>query len=400
MSHKICVITGTRAEYGLLRWLMAEIEADSELTLQIIATGMHLSAKFGLTYREIENDGFRINRKIEILGNTDRNTDVSNAIANSIIGCADAFQELQPDLVILLGDRFEIFAAATAAHVANIPIAHIHGGELTEGSIDEAFRHSITKMSHLHFVAASEYRDRVIQLGENPDMVFLVGGLGVDSIKKITLLDRESLESSLGLKLSSRNLLVTFHPDTLENRTSALQMAELLDALSKLVDTTLIFTMPNADAGGLELIEMIEEFVKNHVNSHSFTSMGQHRYLSCIAQVDGVVGNSSSGLTEVPTFNVGTINIGDRQKGRLKAASVIDCQPSSQDITRALSILYSKEFQRILSNIENPYGEGGANRRILEVIRKTDVSMLLKKQFYNLENSKIKPDLSRIDVSN
>lgn len=381
MKRKICVVTGTRAEYGLLRWLMQGIKDDPQLSLQIIATGMHLSSTFGQTYKEIEADGFHIDYKVEIINELDTPVGIAQSIAKGILGCASALVELQPDLVVLLGDRFEIFAAATSALTARVPMAHIHGGESTEGSIDEAIRHSITKMSHIHFVAAPEYRDRVVQMGEDPSNVYLVGGLGLDNIERLKLLEKRELEDSLGLEFNSRSLLVTFHPVTLENATAEHQMAELLSALSNLQDTTLIFTLPNADTGGRILIKLIENFVKIHPNAYSYKSLGQLKYLSCIKFVDGVVGNSSSGLTEVPSFKKGTINIGDRQLGRLKSQSVIDCAPTTSEIGEALTYLYSAEFQKNLENIVNPYGISGASKKILEVIKSIELPSLLKKRF-------------------
>lgn len=386
MKRKICVITGTRAEYGLLRWLMRGIKEDPSLTLQIIATGMHLSPIFGSTYKEIEGDGFHIDHKVEVLGTLDTTGGITNSIAEGLIGCTKALEELKPDLVVLLGDRFEIFSAATASLVARIPIAHVHGGESTEGLLDEAFRHSITKMSQLHFVAAKEYKNRVIQLGEDPKHVHLVGGLGIDSIRKMQLLGRVELESQLKLKFKTRSLLITFHPVTLENETAQKQMHELLAALSMLNDTTLIFTMPNADTGGRLLIKMVEDFVSISPNAHAYTSLGQRLYLSAVAFVDGVIGNSSSGLAEVPSFKKGTVNIGDRQLGRLKATSILDCEPNRNDISRALNMLYSKEFQESLESTVNPYGIGGASEKILEILRNVNLSDLLKKKFYVLEH--------------
>lgn len=384
MSRKICVVTGTRAEYGLLRWVMEGIRDTPGLEIQIIVTGMHLSPEFGLTYREIESDGFFIDRKVETLLSSDTPTGLAKSMGLGLIGFGEALQQLQPDLMLVLGDRFEIFSAVAAAMVARIPVAHLHGGEATEGAFDEAIRHSITKMSHLHFVAAEEYRQRVIQLGEHPDRVFLVGGLGVDNIKKLTLLDRPALEASLGFKLGRRNLLVTFHPVTLEDATSAEQMAELLAALEALEDTHLIFTMPNADTGGRVLVDMIEQFVADHTNACAFSSLGQLRYLSCIRHVDGVVGNSSSGLAEVPSFGKGTINIGDRQRGRLKAESVIDCSPDRQSIAAALQRLYSSAFHARLKTVRNPYGEGGVSEKIVQVLQDYSLEAILKKSFHDL----------------
>lgn len=384
MTRKICVVTGTRAEYGLLRWVMQGIKDEPALTLQVIATGMHLSPEFGLTYRDIEQDGFKIDRKVEMLTSSDTSVGIAKSMGLGLIGFADALDELKPDLIVVLGDRFEILSAVSAALVARIPVAHLHGGETTEGAFDEAIRHSITKMSHLHFVAAEEYRQRVIQLGEQPERVFLVGGLGIDNIKRLKLLSRIELETSLGFKFSQKNLLITFHPVTLEIATAEDQMTELLAALDKLDSTQLIFTMPNADNGGRRLIKMVESFVEKHPNAHAFTSLGQLRYLSCIAQVDAVVGNSSSGLLETPSFKKGTINIGDRQRGRLQAPSVINCEPTRQSIACALKKLYDADFQGSLSSVVNPYGEGHTSEKVVAMIAGCELHGIAKKTFYDL----------------
>jgi GDP/UDP-N,N'-diacetylbacillosamine 2-epimerase (hydrolysing) len=387
MNRKICVITGTRADYGLLRWVMQGIKNDVDLNLQIIATGMHLSPEFGLTFKAIEDDGFEIDRKVEMLTSSDTPVGIAKSMGLGMIGFADAFNELNPDLIVVLGDRFEIFAAVAAALVARIPVAHLHGGETTEGAFDEAFRHSITKMSHMHFVAAVEYKQRVIQLGEQPKNVFLVGGLGIDNIKRLMLLDRNALEADLGFKFGIKNLLITFHPVTLENASAVTQMQALLAALAKLEDTQLIFTMPNADTNGRTLIKMVEQFASQHSNAHAFTSLGQLHYLSCIAQVDGVVGNSSSGLAEVPSFKKGTVNIGDRQCGRLQATSVINCKPNQKSIAEGINILYSPSFQVNLSQVRNPYGEGGASEKIVNTLKIININDIVKKKFYKLPNS-------------
>ena len=384
MSRKICVITGTRAEYGLMRWVMQGIKDDPELTLQVIATGMHLSPEFGLTYREIEKDGFQIDRKVEMLTSSDTPVGIAKSMGLGLIGFADALNELSPDLIVVLGDRFEIFVAVAAALVARMPVAHLHGGETTEGAFDEALRHSITKMSHLHFVAAEEYRKRVIQLGEQPERVYRVGGLGVDNVKRLQLFDRAELEASIDFQLGAKSLMITFHPVTLETSTAEDQMAELLAALAELKDTQLIFTMPNADTGGRNLIKMVQQFVAKHPNARDYTSLGQLHYLSCIAHVDGVVGNSSSGLTEVPSFKKGTINIGDRQRGRLQALSVINCEPVRESIATALGILYSTSFQLSLGKVRNPYGEGGASEKVVATLRQHEIDHILKKKFHDL----------------
>jgi GDP/UDP-N,N'-diacetylbacillosamine 2-epimerase (hydrolysing) len=381
------VITGTRAEYGLLRWLMEEIRASASLQLQVVAAGMHLAPEFGCTYREIERDGFTVDRKVELLLSSDTPVGISKSIGLGVVGFADALQQLAPDIVVVLGDRFEILAAAVAATMARIPLAHIHGGEASEGAFDESLRHSITKMAHLHFVAAEEYRRRVIQLGEQPERVFLVGGMGVDAISRLKLLERRELESELGFRLAPRNLLLTFHPATLEGATAGKQMEELLAAVGQLSGTNLIFTMPNADTDGRVLIELINQFVASHPNARSYMSLGQLRYLSCMKQVDAVVGNSSSGLTEAPTLGRGTVNIGDRQRGRLKATSVIDCEPERGAIAAAIARMYSIEFQSALASVRNPYGDGGASKRITRVLETTTLNGILKKRFHDLPES-------------
>ena len=393
MSRKICIITGSRAEYGLLSWVTQGIKDDSELTLQIIATGMHLSPEFALTYQVIEQDGFKIDRKVEMLTSSNTSVGIAKSMGLGMIGFADAFHELQPDLIVVLGDRFEIFAAVSAALVARIPVAHLHGGETTAGAFDEALRHSITKMSHLHFVAAEVYRQRVIQLGEEPDRVFLVGGLGIDNIKRLQLLNRTALEASLDFQLGHKSLLITFHPVTLEEATAEKQMEELLATLATLKDTQLIFTLPNADTGGRLLSKMVRNFVTQHTNARAYDSLGRLRYLSCISHVDGVVGNSSSGLAEVPSFKKGTINIGDRQRGRLQALSVINCEPTRESIASALTQLYSADFQSSLTKAINPYGEGGASEKVVNTLKRYPLDGIVKKTFYDLSinnNSEIK----------
>jgi GDP/UDP-N,N'-diacetylbacillosamine 2-epimerase (hydrolysing) len=387
MNRKICVVTGTRADYGLLRWLMQGIKDDADLSLQIIATGMHLSPEFGLTYKAIEADGFEIDYKVEMLTSSDTPVGIAKSMGLGMVGFADALRELNPDLMVVLGDRFEIFAAVATSLVARIPVAHLHGGETTEGAFDEAFRHSITKMAHLHFVAADKYKQRVIQLGEQPQHVFLVGGLAIDNINRLPLLNRNALEADLGFKFDKKNLLITFHPVTLEKSSAVTQMQALLEALAKLEDTQLIFTMPNADTDGRALIKMVEQFTSQHAHAHAFTSLGQLRYLSCIAQVDGVVGNSSSGLGEVPSFKKGTINIGDRQRGRIQATSVINCEPNQKSIADAINTLYSPSFQVDLSQVCNPYGEGGASEKVLNILKSINIENIIKKSFYDLPDS-------------
>lgn len=386
MNRKICVITGTRAEYGLLRWVMEGICKKSGLELQIIATGMHLSPEFGLTYREIEKDGFRIDRKVEMLLSSDTPVGIAKSIGLGLIGFGEVFQELRPDLILVLGDRFEIFSAASAAMVARIPIAHLHGGESSEGAFDEAIRHSVTKMSHLHFVATEVYRKRVVQLGENPDSVFNVGAMAMDNFKKLKLLSRKHLEAELNFKLGSRNLLVTFHPVTLERETSGQQFEQLLKALGELQDTHVIFTGPNADTYGRRILELIKGYVsKNKEKSLFVSSLGTLKYLSAMKYMDGVIGNSSSGLIEAPSFPVGTINIGERQRGRVRAKSVIDCEPDIRSLKKAFRILFSSGFQEKLVKVDNPYGKGGAAKKIVNLLKSADVKNIVKKKFYDVK---------------
>lgn len=382
LKRKICIVTGSRAEYGLFYWLMKEIQSDKELELQIIATGMHLSPEFGLTYKVIEEDGFSINAKVEMLLSSDTPVGVAKSIGLGVIGFADALERLRPDILILLGDRYEILAAAQAALVARIPIAHIAGGDTTEGAFDEAIRHSITKMSHLHFVTNKDALKRVCQLGESSKHVFNVGSPGIDQIKNLTLLNREELEKSIDFKFKKRNLLVTFHPATLDSQSSSEQFQSLLDALDILgSEIGLIFTMPNADTDGRIIVRMIQEYVVSHTNAKAYTSLGQLCYLSAVAQVDAIVGNSSSGLYEAPSFKKPTVNIGDRQKGRLQATSVINCTANKESIVKAIS----EAFEKDCSNVVNPYGNGDSSQKIVAEIKKiTDYKTLLKKHFFDL----------------
>ncbi|PKQ68758.1 UDP-N-acetylglucosamine 2-epimerase (hydrolyzing) [Labilibaculum manganireducens] len=377
---RICVVTGTRAEYGLLFQLMKMIQADDELQLQIIASGMHLSPEFGLTYQQIEADGFRIDKKVEILLSSDTAVGISKTIGLAHISFAEAIDDLSPDMIVVLGDRTEIFALANVALIAGIPIAHIHGGELTEGAYDDAIRHSITKMSHLHFVSTEEYRKRVIQLGEQPSTVYNVGAPGLDNIRLMNLLSKEEFEVSIERKLLKKNLLITFHPVTLEDSSAEEQFQYLLTTLDKLENTLLIFTKPNSDKNGRVIIRMIDDYVaQNTEKSIAFISLGQLRYLSALQYVDAVVGNSSSGIIEVPSFGIPTINIGDRQKGRVAAQSVIHCGNQSDKIFDAINKSLLKDYTATV----NPYGDGKASERIFEVI-KGSATISLKKQFYNI----------------
>lgn len=383
--RRIAIITGTRAEYGLLYWLIKEFNSDPGVDFQLMVTGMHLSPEFGLTINEIEKDGFQITHKVDMMLSSDTVVAIAKSIGLGIISFADIFATAKPDLIVVLGDRYEIFAAVSAALIARIPVAHCHGGETSEGVIDEGIRHSITKMSHLHFTATREYTRRVIQLGENPGRVFTVGALGIESIRKLSLLSRKQFEESINFTLGGQSAVITFHPVTLENATAHDQFRELLSVLDRWPDMKLIFTKPNSDTDGRIIIQLIDEFVsKNTERACAFHSLGQLRYLSCLLHVDAVIGNSSSGIIEAPSFGKPTVNIGDRQSGRTAAESVINCLPVAADIQAALEKAISPEFRTFCENITNPYDMGISSEKILPVLKNISLDGILKKEFYNL----------------
>lgn len=385
--RKICFITGTRAEYGLLSRLMKMVQDDNSTQLQIIATNMHLSPKFGNTYQEIEKDGFTIDKKIPILedGKDDANATLKS-MAKALAGFADAYDELRPDMAVVLGDRYEILAASTAALIERIPIAHIHGGEITEGAYDDAIRHSITKMSHLHFTSTEEYRKRVIQLGEQPDHVFNVGSIGVENIKMLPLMSKDAIEKEIGFAIDNHTILVTYHPVTLGNRTAKENIDDFIAALEEKKDLRIIFTMPNSDTGGQAIVEAINTFVaKNPSRAKAFKSLGVLRYLSVMQQVNAVVGNSSSGLVEVPSFGIPTLNIGDRQKGRIAADSVFNCETDKQSVLEGLDIVLSEEFKQKAATIHNPYDKEGTAQAIFNVISTYPLDNLNQKHFYDIQ---------------
>ena len=388
MSHlrKICVVTGSRAEYGLLQWIMRHLHDDPTVELQVIATGMHLSPEYGNTWQAIAADGFTIDRKVEILLSSDTSQAIAKSTGIGLMGIADALHDLAPDLVLVLGDRFEILAAATAAALMRIPVAHIHGGEATEGAVDDSLRHAITKLSHLHFTSTETYRQRVIQMGEQPDHVFCFGAPGIDSIASLQLLTREQLEESIAFKLGGRFLLVTFHPVTLGTTPSSAEMAELLAALSEMPDDArFLITLPNADAGGRALAAQIREFTDHYPDrAIAFTSLGQLRYLSAMKHCLAVVGNSSSGIIEAPSLGVGVVNIGDRQKGRVQAASVINCEPGRAAILASLEKVISLEFQKIATQVANPYGTAGASEKIAKIAATIPLGELARKSFHDI----------------
>lgn len=384
-KRKICVITGSRAEYGLLSGLMQAIKVDATLELQVIATNMHLSPEFGLTYREIEKDGFHIDKKVEMLLSSDTANATVKSVGLGTIGFADAYEDLQPDMIVVLGDRFEILSAVSAALFYKIPVAHLHGGEITEGAYDDCIRHAITKMSHLHFTSTEEYRQRVIQMGERPDSVFNVGAIGVENIKNTPLLSKQELEANLQFELGEKSLLVTYHPVTLEHFTAEEQCMNLLEALEEFSDYRIIFTLPNSDTNGRIIMRLIHEFVEKHKErSIAFTSLGKVRYLSALQYISAVVGNSSSGIIEVPSFGIPTLNIGDRQKGRIAAKSVMHCGTSKNEIMIGLLQILSEEMRGKMNLQSNPYEKQGTTEAIVRIIKNVSIENLLQKSFYNL----------------
>lgn len=383
-KRKICVVTGSRAEYGLLYWIMKGIASDPAFDLQIVATGTHLSPEFGLTYKIIEEDGFQLAAKVEMLLSSDTQVGIAKSLGLGVIGFAETLDRLRPDLVVVLGDRYEIFAATQAALVARIPVAHLHGGETTEGCIDEAIRHSITKMSHLHFVAAEAYRDRVAQLGEDPNCIYNFGAPGLDNFERLKLLDRHELERALNFELGTKNFLVTYHPVTLEARSPAVGTEAMLDALDRFPDAKIIFTKGNADTEGRIINLLIDDYAaKNPERALSVTSLGQVRYLSLLKQVDAVIGNSSSGLVEAPVAKTATVNIGARQRGRLKAASVIDCDETIDGIAAAIQKALSAEFRATLPGVRSLYGSGKASERVVQVLKTVSLDGILMKSFHD-----------------
>jgi len=385
MGRKIAIVTGGRADYGLLYWLMKEIQDDTDLFLQIVVTGMHLSPEFGLTYQQIEADGFKVDAKVEMLLSSDTSIGIAKSIGLGVIGFADVLNSLKPDILVVLGDRFEILAAVQVAIVMPMVIAHIHGGEITEGAFDDSIRHAITKMSQLHFVAAEVYRKRVIQLGEKPDRVFNFGAPGLDFVKKLKWVDRGSLEGFLGIKLKRPVFLVTYHPVTLDNQSTGDRISELLMALDAFPEAKVIFTFPNADTEGRVLIEYISQWT--NINKHRakiFFSLGQQIYLSLMREVDVVIGNSSSGIIEAPALKRATVNIGDRQKGRLKASSIIDSKEKGENIVAAIKHALADEIRESLPKTKSLYGSGEVSAKIKDTLKSAEIS--LRKTFFDIEH--------------
>ena len=385
MKKTICVLTATRAEYGLLKPLITRLHNVKEFDVRLVVTGSHLSPEFGLTYREIEDDGVVIDEKIEILLSADTPAAISKTMGLAMICFADFFERVNPDLLVVLGDRYEAFAVAIAAMNKRVPIAHLHGGETTQGAIDEAFRHAITKLSYLHFTSTEEYRRRVIQLGEDPDRVFNVGALGVENILREPLVTRSELEDALDFPLDRPYAVVTFHPVTLEENSSERQFRALLDACGSCEDMKFIFTKANADAHGRVINQMIDEFVQARKNAIAVSSLGVKLYLSALKYSAMVVGKSSSGIIEAPSFGIPTVNIGDRQRGRVQASSVINCEPIKEDILRAIRIAMSEEFRTVARKTVNPYGDGHTSERIVRVLKQYMLKekLDLKKRFFD-----------------
>ncbi|MFA4979147.1 GDP/UDP-N,N'-diacetylbacillosamine 2-epimerase (hydrolyzing) [compost metagenome] len=381
---KICVVTATRAEYGLLRPLMDLIQHSDRMLLQIIATGTHLSAEFGLTYKQIEADGFLIDEKLEILLSSDTSTGIVKTMGLALHGMAEILPRLKPDILVLLGDRYEMLAIASAATMFKIPIVHIHGGEITEGAYDDAIRHALTKLSHLHFTSTREYRNRVIQMGENPETVFNVGAIGLDNIKNLNLLTRRELESELNITFRRYNYQITFHPETLGQLSSAEQFQILLKAIDQQEDSFFVFTKANADTDGRVINQMIDKYVAdNPGKAAAYASLGTLRFLSLVKVCTAIVGNSSSGILEAPSLKTPTINIGDRQRGRLQAASVVNVSCEENEILNAFEVIKTYSFQESLNNIVSPYENGGAAQQILAVIE-SRLDLKAVKKFHNL----------------
>jgi UDP-N-acetylglucosamine 2-epimerase (non-hydrolysing)/GDP/UDP-N,N'-diacetylbacillosamine 2-epimerase (hydrolysing) len=384
-QRKIAVVTGSRAEYGLLRWLMHEIQSDARLALQVVATGMHLAAEFGMTVNDIVKDGFKVDETVESQLSSDSKVGMVKSLGLGTISMADALRRLAPDVVVLLGDRYEILAAAQAAALMGIPVAHISGGEVTEGAVDDWIRHAITKASWWHFPGNEAYRQRIIQLGESPERVFNVGDPGLDHFKRLQLLDRAALGQAIGINVDSPLFLVTYHPATLGDLPPTEAFRQLLDALDAFPHATVVLTKPNADAGGRELAVMADQWAEaNSGRAVCFTSMGQLRYLSAMMLADVVIGNSSSGIVEAPAAKVPTVNIGPRQDGRLKAASIIDCAEESGQIVAAIELASSPAFRERARSVTSLYGDCDASAQIKRILAETPLPRVLKKGFHDL----------------
>ena len=380
----IGIVTGGRADYSIYLPILRKIQEDSELDLRLIVTGSHLSSEFGSTIRTIEDDGFQVSDRVEILAASDTPQSIARSMGLGTIGFSQSFDRDRPDILLLQGDRFEIHAAAVAALPFNIPVAHIHGGELTEGAIDDALRHSITKLSHFHFVANEEYRRRVIQLGEEPWRVVISGAPSLENLSTMSLLTREELESQTGLNLERRPLLVTYHPVTLEYQRTEWQVTQLLDAV-KSSGMPVVFTAPNADTGGRVIKEMLKDYVQSDPQAQLVDNLGTLKYFSLMAIASAMVGNSSSGLVEAPSLALPVVNIGARQQGRLRAQNVIDVGYNKEDILEGIGMATDPVFVRSLQDMANPYGDGQASTIILDRLKSAPLdAKLLRKRFYDV----------------
>ena len=384
---KICVITGSRAEYGLLKNLLFLIKKEKLFKLQLLVTGTHLSKKHGLTVNNIIEDQLNIKNKVDLKLKKDDASSIANSMSRGLSKFVKIFEKNKPDLIILLGDRYEIFMTCVAATLCRLPIAHIHGGEITKSLVDEAFRHSISKMSHLHFTATNEYKKRVIQMGEKPKNVHCVGGLGVDNINFLNLYSKSELEKKLKIKFLKKIIIVTYHPETLKKKSSLLNLKNLFTALKTLRDTTIIFTMPNFDIESIVIYNLISNFISTRKNCYLFKSLGQKKYFSCLKYSDFMIGNSSSGLLEMPSFKKFSINIGERQSGRIKAKSVIDCRPKSKDIIKAINFSLNPSNKKKIKNVVNPYGTGGASKKIIKILKRKNFDNLILKEFFDIKFS-------------
>lgn len=385
---EIAILTATRAEYGLLKPIIDALNKNDDFSVKVIVTGAHLSPEFGLTYKDIENDGIKIDKKTEILLSSDTPAAISKNMGLAMIGFADYFTERKPDALMVLGDRYETLAVCCAAMNERIPVIHLYGGETTEGAVDEAVRHAITKMSYLHFTSTDEYRKRIIQLGESPERVFTVGGTGTENALKTPLMSKEDLEKSLDFTLDRDYAVVTFHPVTLEKNTAKIQFRELLKALDKHSEMKYIITKTGADADGRIINNMIDEFANSNDNVCAVSSLGLRRYLSALKYCKTVIGNSSSGLLEAPSFKIPTVNIGDRQRGRIRAESVIDCAPVCDDICRAIDKATDAEFIKLANKAKNPYGNGNTSEKIVCILKDKMTNFTpdkLKKKFYDID---------------
>lgn len=387
MTRRIAVITGGRAEYGLLAPLLRLLSETPDIEPKLIVCAAHLVSEFGSTKDAILADGFRIDAEVEMLGAVDSAAEAAKSLGRGCIGFADVFGRLAPDILVVLGDRFEILAAVETALLLRIPVAHLHGGELTEGAVDDSIRHAITKMSHLHFTAAEEYAKRVIQMGEQPDRVFNVGAIGLDAVLGSRPLSRAELEAEFNVPAGAPLILATLHPETLSSRTPQQQIAPLLEVLAQRSDHAVVITYPNADFGGRTMIAAIEEFARSHAHVVAVASLGQRGYLGAMANANVVIGNSSSGIIEAPSFGVAVVNIGDRQKGRLRAPSVVDCANEKGAIEQALERALSASFRERAGARVNPYGDGRTAPRIVEVLRTVPIEGILQKSFYTLPSS-------------